>query len=385
MKDFLLLTKDDTFVAINLSFIYPTKTTTNFIDEDHRPTLRYNLTLKYHDPSKDDRDNKLPQQSHKNDQIPSEGHKYFQSENQQPDAKQHFPDEPPKTHICDDTEVANHVTDDVLSTRRATVEQSIKRRNVLIQRLLDSQIDPPISPRKQESIRFVDVVSPPPPQAQPETYRRIDDDISPSRIRIDRFDSVFTPPPPVALETYCRSPKSVSFNPQPQSDDDFLIWKSKQQEVFLTGSKKKDNEHLKSMAEEWLIRQTKEEDKLDEKMKKCKLLTLALEQGLSTIEVIIQFIGSPDDNISLLSLSFKEKNTISMDHQKLDEERKRHSDEKISALTDQIRRMAIDHDYQLKLMESKHQTLYPHFIGFCGMFCFKKHLPLYFIIDSSME
>lgn len=32
-------------------------------------------------------------------------------------------------------------------------------------------------------------------------------------------------------------------------------------------------------------------------------------------------------------------------------EQKKHSEEKISALTDQMRRMAIDHDYQLKLME----------------------------------
>lgn len=46
-----------------------------------------------------------------------------------------------------------------------------------------------------------------------------------------------------------------------------------------------------------------------------------------------------------------------MDHQKLDEaahlEEKRHSEERISALTDQMRRTAIDHDYQLKLMELK--------------------------------
>lgn len=46
-----------------------------------------------------------------------------------------------------------------------------------------------------------------------------------------------------------------------------------------------------------------------------------------------------------------------MDHQKLEEaahlERRKHSEEKISALTDQMRRSAIDHDYQLKLMEIK--------------------------------
>lgn len=46
-----------------------------------------------------------------------------------------------------------------------------------------------------------------------------------------------------------------------------------------------------------------------------------------------------------------------MDHQKLAEathsEQKKHAEEKISALSDQIRRTAIDHDYQLKLMELK--------------------------------
>ncbi len=34
-------------------------------------------------------------------------------------------------------------------------------------------------------------------------------------------------------------------------------------------------------------------------------------------------------------------------------ERKKHYNEKVSALTDQMRRTAIDHEYQLKLMEIK--------------------------------
>lgn len=46
-----------------------------------------------------------------------------------------------------------------------------------------------------------------------------------------------------------------------------------------------------------------------------------------------------------------------MDHKKLDEaaqsEQKRNFEEKISMLSDQMRRTAIDHDYQLKLMEIK--------------------------------
>lgn len=46
-----------------------------------------------------------------------------------------------------------------------------------------------------------------------------------------------------------------------------------------------------------------------------------------------------------------------MDHQKLAEathlEHKKKSDDKISALSDQMRRTAIDHDYQLKVMELK--------------------------------
>lgn len=46
-----------------------------------------------------------------------------------------------------------------------------------------------------------------------------------------------------------------------------------------------------------------------------------------------------------------------MDHKKLEEvahlEQQKHFEEKISALTDQMRRTAIDNDYQLKLMELK--------------------------------
>lgn len=46
-----------------------------------------------------------------------------------------------------------------------------------------------------------------------------------------------------------------------------------------------------------------------------------------------------------------------MDHKKLEEvaylEQQKKFEEKISALTDQMRRTAIDHDYQLKLMELK--------------------------------
>lgn len=46
-----------------------------------------------------------------------------------------------------------------------------------------------------------------------------------------------------------------------------------------------------------------------------------------------------------------------MDRQKLAEatqlEQKKNSEDKISALSDQMRRTAIDHDYQLKVMELK--------------------------------
>lgn len=274
LKDFLSLTRDDTFVAISESFIYPTKTSTNFIDEEHRPTLKYNLTLKYHDPSKE---NQLPQQSFIKDQKFSESHKYLESTSQQSDAaNKNVSDKNTKTQICDDTEEPNDVDD--LSTRRETVDQSIKRRNVLIQRLLDSQIDPPISPRKMDSVRFVDVESPP-PQAQSETDERFDEQTSPTRIRSDDLTS------PAEIDMYCRSPKSVSFKRQTQSQDDILAWKTKQQELFLAGLRKKENEYLKSLGEEWIMRRNKEEEKLATKMKKCKLLTEALEHGLSVIRV----------------------------------------------------------------------------------------------------
>lgn len=276
MKDFLVLTRDDTFVAINQSFIYPTKTATNFIDEEHRPTLKYNLTLKYYDPSKEHLEDQLPEQPHKNEPKSSEKREYFETENQQPDANDEFManDEHPKTQICDGAEQPNCGNGNVLFSRRETVEQSIKRRNVLIQKLLDSQIDRPISPKKMDSIRFVDVT----PQVRTEMTQDIEEHTSPSRN--DRFDNNFTSP-----DTYCRSPKSVSFNPQPQSEADILTWRTKQQEVFLTGLRKKENEHLKSLGADWLQRQKKEEEKLAAKMKKCKLLTETLEQALESIKV----------------------------------------------------------------------------------------------------
>lgn len=237
------------------------------------------MTLKYHDTSKENQPHQRPQES---EQKTGENRKYLESKNQQSDANRQFSDGHAKSQSVDHTEKPNHLNDNVLSSRRETVEQSIKRRNVLIKRLLNSQIDPPISPKKMETIRFVNVASPP-LQEQSENYRRIDEHTSPSRPRNDRFDDALTSP--VELDMYCRSPKSVSFHPQPQSKDDVLTWKTKQQEVFLTGLKQKENEHLKSLAEEWLIRQNKEEEKLAAKMKKCKLLTEALEHALSAIKV----------------------------------------------------------------------------------------------------
>lgn len=284
LNEFLLLTKDDIFVAINESFIYPTKTSTNFIDEEHRPTLKYNLTLKYHEPSKEISDNQLPEETN----IQGNGgiYKYLESKNQQSDANQQFSDERQESHVIANTQEASHVRDSIPSTGRETVEQSIKRRNVLIQKLLNTQIGPPISPKKVESIRFVDVVSPP-PKEQSENVRLQDENQSPNRKMNERFDDAFTSP--VQLDMYCRSPKSVSFNPQPQSpkksQDDDLDWKTKQQETFMTALRKKGKEYLKSLEEEWMMRQSKEEEKLDKKMRKCKLLTEALEHALSAIKV----------------------------------------------------------------------------------------------------
>ncbi len=226
----------------------------------------------------------LPQA--KDNRTTADNHKYFASVNHQSDAKNHLPDEQLETRSSCDNNVE---PDGRVSTGREIVEQSIQRRNVLIQKLLNSQIDPPFDPSKQiESIRFVDVTSPhapqSPQQSQSQTHRRIDENTPPNHIRNDVLSS--------PVDTHCRSsPKSVRFNPQPvqSSEDDLLAWKCKQQEAYLTGLKRKENEHLKSLAEEWLRRQNKEEEKLAGKMKKCKLLTEALEHALSAIKVGAQF------------------------------------------------------------------------------------------------
>ncbi|KAG4079692.1 hypothetical protein HA402_009078 [Bradysia odoriphaga] len=334
LTDFLRLTRDDTFVAISESFIYSTKSSITFIDEEHRPTLKYNLTLKYHDPSKETQDTQqYHAQSLVNETKSNEGRQYFESENRQSDANKPSTNEH-QTLSGSPSDQSGHVNDKTISTGRETVQQSIERRNVLIQQLLNSQIDPPMSPQKIETIRFVDVATPPlttrAPSPQlpqsPKLCRRNDENISPSRAR----DGAFTSP--------LRSPKNVTFHPQ--SDDEIAAWKCRQQEAFLAGLERKENEHLKLVEEEWLQRHRKEEEKLAVRMKKCKMLTEALEHGLSVV---------------------KEKDTISMDQKKLNEaaqlERNKQYDEKISDLTDQIRRSAIDHDYQLKLMEIKLKEL----------------------------
>lgn len=231
--------------------------------------MKYNLTIKYHHPNKASVTNQFAQQTHQVSED-DESHNYLASENHQSDVNKRCSNERQKTQSID--------SDDPLSTRRETVEQSIKRRNALIQKLLNSPIDPPTSPKKIEVIRFVDVTSlPQSSQTYSKDRRQIDENPSPNRIR----KNVSTPP----LNVNCRSPKTVSFNQQTQSEDELSAWRSKQEEEFLTRLKQKENERLKSLADEWLLRQSKEEEKLATRMKKCKLLTEALEQALNAIKV----------------------------------------------------------------------------------------------------
>ncbi|KAJ6621434.1 Centrosomal protein of 120 kDa [Pseudolycoriella hygida] len=323
LNDFLSLTKDGTFVAINESHIYPTKTAINFIDEEHRPILKYNLTLQYHEPS---RENQLHQDI--SSKI-TETSKYLESRNQQ--SYQNVPSNPAKLKSSGDVEEMKYQEEIIPSTRRETVEQSIQKRNTLIQKLLQNQIDPPNSAKQMESMKFVEVDEP----KQPQTCRRLQEPSihhSPNRMTKDHTDHVSTPP--VETDAYSRSPKTVSFNPQ--LEEDALAWKTKLQDNFAERLREKENERLESLAGEWFTRQKREEEKLASKMNKCRLLTEALENALTVI---------------------KEKDTISMDQRKLDEaaylEQQKKFEEKISALTDQMRRTAIDHDYQLKLMEIK--------------------------------
>lgn len=240
--------------------------------------MKYNLTLKYHDSSKEPPDNQSPQQlrlqqqSQINETKSNEAHKYFESESRQSDAI--------KLSTKEQTQSDDQVNDKTITTGRETVQQSIERRKILIQKILNSQMDPE-SLQKTETIRFVDVASPPvatrapsPQLRQAEIYQRNDEKISPNRVQ----DDAFTP-------LRARSPKSVSFHPQ--SESDILGWKRKQQEAFMAELHRKENEHLRIVEEEWLQQHSREEEKLAARMKKCKMLTEALEHGLNAIKVIM--------------------------------------------------------------------------------------------------
>lgn len=303
LKEFLLLTRDDTYVAINESFIYPTKTASTFIDEEHRPKLKFNLTIKYHPPT----DNQLTrrQQSQENDDNADHDRIYCSSENLLSDADDDTDHPGDETKVLKNDDGKEPLSDRNPSSQEESVECSIQRRNLFIQKLLDTQMDPPATSAKpMDAIRFVDVTSSPPkshpqphnshsqPKAhvdhsrlnqQPQTHHeRFDETRSPKKIRKD-----------VAVPSveHIRSPKSVSFDPElhrelETENETLEKWKRKERETFLAELKRKESEHLKSVAGEWLQRQNKEEEKLEARMKKCKLLTEALEQSLSAIKVL---------------------------------------------------------------------------------------------------
>lgn len=261
LNDFLVLTRDNTFVAINESFIYPTKNSNTFIDEGRRPAMKYNLTLKYHPPLTQIDEN----------QEPSEYYQEPVMNIQQVGNIQHSIQKEQSHPFCD---IKVPSDENLVPSSRENVERSINKRNQLIQRLLHSQVDN-VSPAKIENARFIDI-----PTQQPspsDTYRHI----SPRKLENVRFVDVETPP--LEFNTYRNPSKEISTSPQPQ--EDLMTWKANQQETFLMDLKKKENEHLMSLAKEWKIKQSKEEEKLESKMKNCKLLTEALEHALSAVKV----------------------------------------------------------------------------------------------------